>query len=513
MDARPAPLPRRVRARAPRAAGRGVLPPGPPAADRDDADPGRLRPVPGAARRSTASPRAYRDRRPGSPATTRWRRYVAGAAAPERPGHASPSTTSAARRSTASATSSTSSPRARASPGRRWSSSRTATRAATARARPPSCRRPPRCWSSRASRPTAACAGPSPSSRPPAAAAASPARARRPQRLGGRADAVLVLGDMAGDARRGGPFVVPFSNGRGQAPVQLQRTVQRALHAELGTDGGAPRALTQWARMAVPVDDRRAGPVPARRPAGGAAVGHRRAAAGAPTRRSASARLTRFGRAALRVALRAGQLPRPRRARARRPRHPRQGAARLGGAAARRDAAAAAAADGDRRARARAPPPRADRAVDASGRWPARSRSCSRASSRVLLAKIGLISVAPPRADPGQRAGARRPARSSRSSRSCWSSRSAGSSRGPRCCTPRGAARARRREPDAPGAVIALGLTTVAIAAALWVGNPYAAALALPAAHLWLWALTPDLRWPRAASLAIVAARAAPARR
>jgi hypothetical protein len=39
----------------------------------------------------------------------------------------------------------------------------------------------------------------------------------------------------------------------------------------------------------------------------------------------------------------------------------------------------------------------------------------------------------------------------------------------------------------------------------MWMANPYAAALAIPAAHIWFWALTPDLRLPRSASLALVA--------
>jgi hypothetical protein len=73
-----------------------------------------------------------------------------------------------------------------------------------------------------------------------------------------------------------------------------------------------------------------------------------------------------------------------------------------------------------------------------------------------------------------------------------------------------GAMRAARREPDAPGAVIAVGLVTLGVTAALWVGNPYAAALVIPAAHLWPWALTPDLRLPRWASAAIVALALAP---
>ena len=76
-----------------------------------------------------------------------------------------------------------------------------------------------------------------------------------------------------------------------------------------------------------------------------------------------------------------------------------------------------------------------------------------------------------------------------------------------------GAARVRKQEPDAAGAVVAVGLTTVVIAGALWVGNPYAAALVVPAAHLWFWALTPDLRLPRSASLAVVVAGARAAAR
>jgi hypothetical protein len=121
----------------------------------------------------------------------------------------------------------------------------------------------------------------------------------------------------------------------------------------------------------------------------------------------------------------------------------------------------------------------------------------------VILAKIGLISVAPPAPIPGSalKLGAGPVA--------AFCAIALVFALGwlvarPALLHASGAARAARREPDASGAVIALGLTTVAITAALWVGNPYAAALALPAAHLWFWALTPDLRLPRSASLAIV---------
>ncbi|MCW2993943.1 MAG: hypothetical protein JWQ18_1438, partial [Conexibacter sp.] len=105
------------------------------------------------------------------------------------------------------------------------------------------------------------------------------------RRLEGRADAVIVLGALgAAGSRR--PFVVSLSDGRGQAPVQLQRTVQSAVRAEVGTDAGAPRALTQWLRMAVPVTISEQGPfLRAGQPAVLlSAGGERPPAAGAPLR-------------------------------------------------------------------------------------------------------------------------------------------------------------------------------------------------------------------------------------
>jgi hypothetical protein len=55
-----------------------------------------------------------------------------------------------------------------------------------------------------------------------------------------------------------------------------------------------------------------------------------------------------------------------------------------------------------------------------------------------------------------------------------------------------------------------VGLLTVVATGGLWLGNPYAAALVVPAAHLWPWALTPDLRLPRWASFALVLAALLP---
>jgi hypothetical protein len=325
-------------------------------------------------------------------------------------------------------------------------------------------------------------------------------------RLGGRADGIVVLGDVAGTKSRR-PYVVAASNGRGQAPIQLQRTVQRAVRSELGTEGGTPRAITQWSRMAVPVTISEQGEfLRAGQPAVLlSASGERPPAADAPV---GELRLRDFGRSALRVLYALDNF---------------------------RDLAA---------------PPRDDlvirgkvlpgwavrllvgtllippllMGIDALARLRRRHEpmwlwtvwtlsgaipfllACAFA---VLLAKVNLISVAPGAPIPGSalELGAgplvaffaillvfalgwivARPALLHAS----------------------GAAKARKREPDAPGAVIAIGLVAVAVTAGLWLANPYAAALAIPAVHLWFWALTPDLRLPRTASLAIVALALAP---
>lgn len=320
------------------------------------------------------------------------------------------------------------------------------------------------------------------------------------RRMSSRADAILVLGAVGGVSTRR-PFVVPFSNGHGQAPVQLQRTVQAAVRAEVGTDAGAPRAVTQWLRMAVPVTISEQGPfLRAGQPAVLlSASGERPPAADDPIR---DGRMLRFGRASLRVlyaldnfrdlaqpphndlVLRGKVLP---------------------GWAVRLLVGSLllppllVGIDALARLRRRREP------LWAWGVWALASGVPFLLASlfAVLLALVGLISVAPgapiPPAGLDLGGGAivafaaillvfalgwlvARPA----------------------LLHATGAARVRKQEPDAAGAVVAVGLTTVVIAGALWVGNPYAAALVVPAAHLWLWALTPDLRLPRPVSLAVV---------
>jgi hypothetical protein len=67
----------------------------------------------------------------------------------------------------------------------------------------------------------------------------------------GPLDAAIALGDVAG-ARVRRPIVLPFSDGYGSAPMQLQRTLADALTREAGTNPGAPSAVGQVAHLAFP---------------------------------------------------------------------------------------------------------------------------------------------------------------------------------------------------------------------------------------------------------------------
>ena len=65
-------------------------------------------------------------------------------------------------------------------------------------------------------------------------------------------DGVLVLGDLA-SVRWRKPWVVPWSNGAYQPPLGWQRTVEAAVRQELGADPGGARATAQWSRRALPL--------------------------------------------------------------------------------------------------------------------------------------------------------------------------------------------------------------------------------------------------------------------
>jgi Peptidase family M28 len=80
------------------------------------------------------------------------------------------------------------------------------------------------------------------------------------QRLPGRPGAVLVLGDLAGNTVRR-PFVAGWSTGDGVGSLQLRRTVEAAVRKEAGTNPGGARATSQWARLAFPVTVGEQGPL------------------------------------------------------------------------------------------------------------------------------------------------------------------------------------------------------------------------------------------------------------
>jgi hypothetical protein len=76
--------------------------------------------------------------------------------------------------------------------------------------------------------------------------------AKLPAGLHGPFDAAIVLGDVAGSRVRK-PSVLPFSDGLGLAPLQLQRTLTDAIKHEAGLDPGAPSVLGQLAHLMFPL--------------------------------------------------------------------------------------------------------------------------------------------------------------------------------------------------------------------------------------------------------------------
>ncbi|HEX3391096.1 MAG TPA: M28 family peptidase [Solirubrobacteraceae bacterium] len=65
-------------------------------------------------------------------------------------------------------------------------------------------------------------------------------------------DAAIVLGDLAGDRARK-PFVLSFSSGTAMAPDLLQRTLRGAISQEVGADPGSPGLDAQLVQLAQPL--------------------------------------------------------------------------------------------------------------------------------------------------------------------------------------------------------------------------------------------------------------------
>ncbi|HVS28639.1 MAG TPA: hypothetical protein VHE14_03750, partial [Solirubrobacteraceae bacterium] len=116
--------------------------------------------------------------------------------------------------------------------------------------------------------------------------------------LGGPVDAAIVLGDLAG-AKTRSPEVVPWSSGPQQTPVDLRRTLELALRQDTGIRSREPSAFTQWARMAFPMTPGSQGELLARGlPAAELQVSGERGPGGEQT--VVPVRVNNFGRAVLR---------------------------------------------------------------------------------------------------------------------------------------------------------------------------------------------------------------------
>ena len=77
--------------------------------------------------------------------------------------------------------------------------------------------------------------------------------------LGGSVDAVLVLGDVASSNRRQ-PIIVPWTAGERIAPARLRNTVSAALQRESGIRAGSPDLANQLAHLAFPLTLSEQGP-------------------------------------------------------------------------------------------------------------------------------------------------------------------------------------------------------------------------------------------------------------
>ncbi len=311
------------------------------------------------------------------------------------------------------------------------------------------------------------------------------------------AGAVLVLGDLV-SRNVSAPLVAGWSNALGASSQRLRATVQEAVRAETGSRSGAPRALSQFARFAMPATFGEQGPLLA---SGLPAVllsigGDLPPPADAPISRD---RMEAFGRAALRTVtvLDAAPASRPIMAQATsrdlltsRKILPEWAVRLFVGALLL--TVIVTAVDAFAALRRRREP------AGVWLRWTAANTLpfALTALFAIVLGAIGLLGGVPgapvsPQALPAEPAGLLavalvfalawfwlRPAvlRS---------------------------LRADGVERSEPGAGVIIVLVATAVACVMWISNPYAAALLVPALHVWLFALSPDLRMRPAVRLAM----------
>jgi Peptidase family M28 len=309
------------------------------------------------------------------------------------------------------------------------------------------------------------------------------------RRLGNQVDAVIALGDLASaNARR--PVVVPWSNGQQVAPPVLRNTVAAALNAQAGLAAGSPSLGSQFAHLAFPMSVTEQGPFGVR---GYPAVllslaGERPGGARQPADRG---RIAALGRTALETvnALDAGpSVPSPRP-------YLMLGGKVIPGWAIRLLVLALTVPvllttiDGLARARRRGRPILRWLAWVLAGALP-----FLLAALVVLAARLtGLLDATPPGplgagAVPLGGAGA--------AVIVLLAAVIAASLFARRWLLARTTSRGRSAKPDAgTGAAVLLVLCVIALL--IWTQNPFAAALLLPALHLWMWVLDPELQLPR----------------
>lgn len=315
--------------------------------------------------------------------------------------------------------------------------------------------------------------------------------------------AVLVLGDLTSRNVRA-PLVTPWSNALGASPQRLRATVQDAVRVETGSGAGSPRALSQFARFAMPATFGEQGALLA---SGLPAVllsigGDTPPAANAPISRE---RLETFGRAALRAVTALDGVAQER---------------RITTEASNRDLLTSrkivpawaitlftgallltvlvTAVDALAALRRRREPIAVWLRWTLAGGLP----FLLTAVFAVLLGLFGLLDAPGAPVDPQALA----PALPALLAVLLvfalgWAWLRPAALR---------LLRADAADRSQPGAQIAVVLILTAVACVMWISNPYAVALLIPALHIWLFALGPDLRMPRALRLIVVGLGALP---
>jgi hypothetical protein len=315
-------------------------------------------------------------------------------------------------------------------------------------------------------------------------------------------DAVIVLGDLAGRRLRR-PMVVPWSNGDDIAPLLLRRTVEAALRLEGALRPGSAGTFAQFARQAFPFTIGEQGEFVARgEPSVLVSASGERGPRGAEA--VSTARLGAFGRAVLRsiTALDARAAPAPR------PRAEVLVAGKvLPGWAVRLVAGALllpvlmAAVDGMARVRRRRHP---------VGMWTAWTLSAALPFAGALLFALllrwsGLMPAPPPGPVPEGTVPLDAAAFAVLAAVALalvvgWLAVR------PLVLRLWGV----RGDPGSPGAAGAVVLVLVGVVTAVWVANPFAAALLLPLVHVSLLVTAPELRMRRGAALAVLGLSLAP---